>query len=188
MDLTILKKKKTLYVLVGIVSALIGLVLLEGCMMGPEVTYDYSISQPYAVKSGVIEMRVNATARVTLNNSQGGELKFRIAKATMTAYMEDGSFESVEAQPSDGIVPAGGVADVNVTFNGLPVRYVLLDNPPRFHSLVGYYDVNVTYAGATKIFGFWTPEQSSVKSARIPLDDMPMGDYFSTILSKLSLR
>jgi len=183
-----MKEKRTLLVLVGVIVALIGLVLISGCTIGPDVSYDYAISQPYAIKSGVIEMRVNATAMVLLNNSAGGDLKFNVKRATMSAVMEDGSIETVDAALTGGSVPADGSYVLNLTFNGVPVKYVLLDNPPRFHSLVRYYDVNVTYSGQTKLLILWSPTQTSVKGAHMPIEDMPVGDYFNTFLGKVSLK
>jgi hypothetical protein len=163
--------------LVGVVVGLLGLVALSGCMSGPSVSYSVGVSEPYDVSSGVIEMRFNASAQVQVNNSGGGELRFWVDSATITAVFEDGSSESVSAQPVRGVVPADGVGNLSIEFEGVPARFVMADSPPRMHSMISHYDVNVTSRGQQKVLFFWSPEKTERKDMRIPMDDIPFGDY-----------
>ena len=162
-------------------AALAALVLVCGCLSGPSYSYQYSISDPYDISSGVIEMKVNTTAYVLINNSAGGDLRFTVENATLTANQEDGTTQAIQGYAEGGSVPAGGQYMLNVSFNGVPVRYVMIDSPPRFHSVISSYDVNVTSSGQTKILIFWTPAVESANNMRIPMNDMPVGDYLSKL-------
>jgi hypothetical protein len=163
------------------------LVLLSGCVTGPDVYYKYEISDPYSV-SGEITARINATAYVDINNSRGGQMRFRLINATMTPVHANGSTETiVGVWDQDGVIPSGGTRRVMITFSSIPIRYALLDNPPRFHPLITHYDVNVTYAGQAKVLVVWTPERVEGKNMRIPLKDMPVGDYFSKLNDVIDL-
>lgn len=174
-------EKKVLYLLVGVVAGLIGLIVLSGCISGPTVTYDYRISKPYDIKSGVMEMKADTSAILKINNSNGGDLRFRVDKATLTANYEDGKRETIEGRGSAGTVPAGGTYEMELGFRGVPMAFTLVDNPPRFHSMVESYDVNVTYTGQTKILFIWSPEKTEAKNIHIPIKDIPVDDYFSKI-------
>jgi hypothetical protein len=163
------------------------LVLLSGCLKGPTYTYEYSMSDPYNV-SGVVEMRVNATARVLINNSGGGEMRFKVDKAALTANYEGGGSETVAGFGEGGTVPKEGSYELELTFTGVPVKYALLDNPPRFHPKISSYDVNVTVTGQQLILFIWSPQQESRKDMRIPLRDMPVGEYLASMKDSMTLE
>jgi len=164
----------------GAFLALTLLVILAGCIKGPDVTYDYGLSEPYNV-SGVVEMRINATAYITINNSGGGDMRFMVENATLSANFEDGSVESVQGVAQGGDIPAGGSYQLNLSFERVPVKYALADNPARFHPLISSYDINVTSRGQEKILFLWSPWQVSRKDMRIPMKDMPIGDYLAKV-------
>jgi hypothetical protein len=174
-------ERRIVYALSAMAFAVLVLLALSGCLKGPTYAYEYAISDPYDISSGVIEMKVNATARILINNSGGGELMYWVSNATLTAYGEDGSKETVAGRAEDGIVPAGGTSDLVLEFIGVPVRYVLLDGPPRFHPLISHYDVNVTTGGRTKLVVFWSPAAEESRSMRIPVGDVPVGEYLGSL-------
>ncbi|MFH0861444.1 MAG: hypothetical protein V1875_00295 [Candidatus Altiarchaeota archaeon] len=165
----------------------IGLVLLAGCIKGPTYSYDMSLSDPYNV-SGVVELRVNATANVLINNSGRDELRFKVEQSVLSAAYPDGRVEKVYGNAPEGSVPKDGTYLLKLEFGNIPVKYALVDNPPRFHPLIEYYDVNVTSSGWQKILFVWSPSQRSTKSIRIPLKDMPLQDYLKDVKESLSLE
>jgi hypothetical protein len=176
--------------LLGAFIALIALtcvIFLSGCLKGPTYSYEYSLSDPYNV-SGVVEMRVNATANILINNSRGGELKFKVDNASLTAVYEGGARETVDGFGAEGVVPADGTYKLALTFPNVPVKYALVDEPPRFHPLIKYYDINVTTTGQQMIIVVWSPTQTSTKDIRIPLKDMAIGDYLSKVKDSLTLN
>ncbi len=170
-------KIKPAYTLAACILAFLAIALLGGCVKGPSYSVDYSVSDPYEISSGVIEMKVNATAMVRINNSGAGELRFRVDKAVLTGILEDGSSVVVEGRGDGGTVPPDGTYDMELAFEGVPVRYVLKDNPPRFHSIISHYDINVTTTGQQRIIFFWSPEKTSQTDMRVPMNDMPVGEY-----------
>jgi hypothetical protein len=176
------------HILSAVVLALVALILLSGCVKGPTFTYEMSISDPYNLSSGIIEMRLNTTANVVINNSGGGEIDFNLLNASLTANFEDGSTQVITGQGKGGIVPADGSYKMELSFYDVPLKYVLLDNPPRFHTLITSYDVNVTIKGRQMLFVVWSPEEVSKKDMRIPMSDMPIGNYLRGLKDSLKLN
>jgi hypothetical protein len=178
---------KITYLIPGIVLAFLALVLISGCVKGPTYTYDYTVSDPYNVSSGVIEMWVNTTAHIKVNNSGGGKIKFSIDRAMLTANYEDGTKETVMGEGESGEIPSDGLYDMEITFKGIPVKYVLKENPQRFHSLISSYDVNVTTTGEQLILIVWSPKQTSRNDMRIPMKELPVAEYLKGISDSLKI-
>jgi hypothetical protein len=181
-------RPKTIHILAAIVTAFLALILLSGCVKGPTYSYDYSISDPYNISSGVIEMRVNTTAHILVNNSGGEEIRFSVDRAVLTANYEDGTKETIIGRGEGGKVPSDGTYEMELAFTGVPVKYVLKDNPPMFHPIISYYDVNVTTTGEQLFLVVWSPKQTSQKDMRIPMKDMPVGEYLKGITESLKLE
>jgi hypothetical protein len=169
------------------VFAILTIVFLGGCLKGPTYTYELEVSEPYNVTSGDIFMRVNATAVVAINNSGGGELRYWVDGASLTANYEDGRTEMIQGFAAEGSVPAGGSGNLVLEFTGVPAKYRMVDSPPRLHSLIGSYDVNVTFSGQTQVFFIWTPAKTDRKDMRIPLGDIEIGGLFDKFKDTLQL-
>lgn len=171
----------------GVVGLLVvALVLLSGCVKTPGYKVEYRLSDPYNLSSGVIEMRFNATAYVTVNNSESQDIRVSVDDSKLTAYYEDGTSEEVRGSGEEGVViPAGSVRTIALTFTGIPVKYTLVDDPPRFHSLVKYYDVDVVSSGSMRLWFVWSPAKTSTEHRRIPMKDVPLGDTMDGLKSSM---
>jgi hypothetical protein len=178
-------RPNAVHLLSAVVLAFLAIVLLSGCVKGPTYSYDYAVSDPYNITSGVIEMRVNTTAHIKVNNSGGGEIRFTVDRAVLTANYEDGTKETVLGVGEGGTIPSDGTYDMEMAFTGVPVKYALVDNPPRFHPIISSYDVNVTTTGEQLIVVIWSPKQTSQQDMRIPMKDLPVGDYLKAITESL---
>jgi hypothetical protein len=181
-------RPKAIHLLAAVVLAFLALVLLSGCVKGPTYAYDYSVSDPYNVSSGIIEMRVNTTAHIKVNNSGGGEIRFTVDRAVLTANYEDGTKETVFGRGEGGTIPSDGTYEMEMAFTGVPVKYVLKDNPPTFHPIISSYDVNVTTTGEQLFLVIWSPKQTSQKDMRIPMKDLPVGEYLKGIKESLKIE